>query len=236
MGRRKAVCNNDLRQQRGTELDTNHAYKNAAWKQKAKTGMPIFSQLITSCYQQSTSPHTSRLCVVHISWLKNVVSQTMSPNLHLHDSPYVPVIFIAAAAKSLQSCPTLCDPIDSSPPGSPIPGILQARTLEWVSSSLGLHKSLGLWASQVERMVKNPPANAGDAGDRFTPWVGKIPWRRKWQHAPIFLPGKLRGQRSLAGYSPWGRKESGTTERAYTHTPSWGHVFLLKQTPNRQSL
>ena len=38
----------------------------------------------------------------------------------------------AAAAKSLQSCPTLCDPIDSSPPGSPIPGILQARTLEWV--------------------------------------------------------------------------------------------------------
>ena len=42
---------------------------------------------------------------------------------------------VAAAAKSLQSCPTLCDPIDSSPPGSPIPGILQARTLEWVAIS-----------------------------------------------------------------------------------------------------
>jgi len=41
----------------------------------------------------------------------------------------------AAAAESLQSCPTLCDPIDSSPPGSPIPGILQARTLEWVAIS-----------------------------------------------------------------------------------------------------
>ena len=41
----------------------------------------------------------------------------------------------AAAAKSLQSCSTLCDPIDSSPPGSPIPGILQARTLEWVAIS-----------------------------------------------------------------------------------------------------
>ena len=41
----------------------------------------------------------------------------------------------AAAAKSLQSCPTLCDPIDSSPPGSPIRGILQARTLEWVAIS-----------------------------------------------------------------------------------------------------
>ena len=39
----------------------------------------------------------------------------------------------AAAAKSLQSCPTLCDPIDGSPPGSPISGILQARTLEWVA-------------------------------------------------------------------------------------------------------
>ena len=42
----------------------------------------------------------------------------------------------AAAAKSLQSCPTLCDPIDGSPPGSAIPGILQARTLEWVAISI----------------------------------------------------------------------------------------------------
>ena len=41
----------------------------------------------------------------------------------------------AAAAKSLQSCPTRCDPIDGSPPGSPVPGILQARTLEWVAIS-----------------------------------------------------------------------------------------------------
>ena len=41
----------------------------------------------------------------------------------------------AAAAKSLQSCPTLCDPIDGNPPGSPVPGILQARTLEWVAIS-----------------------------------------------------------------------------------------------------
>ena len=44
-------------------------------------------------------------------------------------------IIKAAASKSLQSCPTLCDPIDSSPPGSPAPGILQARTLEWVAIS-----------------------------------------------------------------------------------------------------
>ena len=47
----------------------------------------------------------------------------------------------AAAAKSLQSCPTLCDPIDSSPPGSPVPGILQARTLEWVAFPSPMHES-----------------------------------------------------------------------------------------------
>ena len=41
---------------------------------------------------------------------------------------------------------------------------------------------------------------------RFNPWVGKIPWRRKWQPTPVFLPGKSHGQRSLAGFSPWGRK------------------------------
>ena len=44
-------------------------------------------------------------------------------------------LYAAAAAKSLQSCPTLCDPIDGSPPGSPVPGILQARTLKWVAIS-----------------------------------------------------------------------------------------------------
>jgi len=41
----------------------------------------------------------------------------------------------------------------------------------------------------------------------FDPWIGKIPWRRKWQPNPVFLLGKSHGQRSLAGYSPWGSKE-----------------------------
>ena len=48
-----------------------------------------------------------------------------------------------AAAKSLQSCPTLCDPIDGSPPGSPVPGILQARTLEWVAISFSNESEKG---------------------------------------------------------------------------------------------
>jgi len=56
---------------------------------------------------------------------------------------------------------------------------------------------------------KNPPAHAGDTG--FDPWVEKIPWRRKWQLTPVFLPGKFYGQGSLAGYSPWGRQELDTT-------------------------
>ena len=51
----------------------------------------------------------------------------------------------------------------------------------------------------------------------FGPWVRKIPWRRKWQPTPVFLPGKSHGQRSLVGYSPWGHKESDTTEWAPAH-------------------
>ena len=47
---------------------------------------------------------------------------------------------------------------------------------------------------------------------RFESWVGKILWRRKWQPTPVFLLGKFHGQRSLAGYSPRGHKESDTTE------------------------
>ena len=51
----------------------------------------------------------------------------------------------------------------------------------------------------------------------FSPWVGKIPWRRAWQPTPGFLTGKSHGQRSLVGYSPWGRKESDTTEATKQH-------------------
>ena len=50
----------------------------------------------------------------------------------------------------------------------------------------------------------------------FDPWVRKIPWKRAWQPTAVFLPGKSHGQRSLAGYSPWGRKESDTTEQLST--------------------
>ena len=63
---------------------------------------------------------TERLTLHHVDSIK-LVESLLTSN--------------AAAAKSLQSCPTLCDPIDGSQPGSPVPGILQARTLEWVAIS-----------------------------------------------------------------------------------------------------
>ena len=47
---------------------------------------------------------------------------------------------------------------------------------------------------------------------RINPWVRKIPWRRKWEPAPVFLPEESHGERSLAGYSPWGREELDMTE------------------------
>ena len=59
-------------------------------------------------------------------------------------------------------------------------------------------------------MVKHLPEM-----QEFDPWVGKIPWRRKWQPTPVFLPEKSHGWRSLVGYSPWGHKESDTTERLH---------------------
>ena len=71
-------------------------------------------------------------------------------------------------------------------------------------------KALGFPDGSV---VKNLPARRHG----FDPWVVKMPWRRKWQPTPVFLPGKCHGQRSLADYSPRGRKELDTTERLSHH-------------------
>ena len=74
---------------------------------------------------------------------------------------------LAAAAKSLQSCPTLCDPIDGSAPGSPIPGILQARTLEWVAISFS---SAGKWKVKVKLLSRV--------------WLLVTPWTTAYQAPP----------------------------------------------------
>ena len=68
-------------------------------------------------------------------------------------------------------------------------------------------------ALHMELVVKNPPDNTGDVKTHgFSPWVRKSPWRRAWQPTPVFLPGESQGQRSLAGCSPWGQKESDTIQ------------------------
>ena len=70
---------------------------------------------------------------------------------------------------------------------------------------------------------KESVCNARDTEDLdFDPWVRKIPWRRKWQPTPVFLPGKFHGQRSLAGYGPWSCKQWDRTEElsTQTHVPS----------------
>ena len=68
---------------------------------------------------------------------------------------------------------------------------------------------IDLHASLVAQSVKNL---LQCRRPMFNPWVGKSPWRRKWQTTPVSLHGKFHGQRRLVGFSPWGHKESDTTE------------------------
>ena len=156
---------------------------------------------------------------------------------------YCPVVLsAAAAAKSLQSCLTLCDPIDGSPLGSPILGILQARTLEWAAipcerevaqSCLTLQDPMDCRGNRTcLSMDYQAPPSLGRVKEhgRGRPvqetqesvvdsWLRKIPWSKK--PAPVFLPGECHRQRSLAGYSPWGCTESDATEHSTAHKLLW---------------
>ena len=82
-------------------------------------------------------------------------------------SVHVTVTYIYANAKSLQSCPTLCDPIDGNPPGSPVPGILQARTLEWVVISFS---NAWKWKVKVKSLSRV--------------WPSATPWTAAYQAPP----------------------------------------------------
>ena len=75
-------------------------------------------------------------------------------------------------------------------------------------------------------VVKNLPANAGDLDAGFSPWGGNITWRRARQPILGFLPGESLGQRSLAGYSPWGHKELGMT-KVTEHARMLMHMALF---------
>ena len=71
-----------------------------------------------------------------------------------------------------------------------------------------------IWASLVSQTVKKLQYR----GPGFDPWVGNIPWMRKWLPTPVLLPGDSHGQRSLVGYSPWSCQKSDMTEWLSTHT------------------
>ena len=91
----------------------------------------------------------------------------------------------AAAAKSLQSCLTLCDPMDSSPPGSPVPGILQARTLEWVAISFSNDES-----EKWKRSRSVVPDSQGPQGlqHQAPPSMG-FSRQEYWSGVPLPSPG-----------------------------------------------
>ena len=110
-----------------------------------------------------------------------------------------------------QSCLTLCDPMDCSLPGSSVHGILQVRILEWTAISSSSQEYIKNSYTLVPWWLrgKEPACQRRRLG--FDPWVKKIPLRMKWQPTPVFLPGESHGQRSRAGYAPWGCRESDTT-------------------------
>ena len=84
-------------------------------------------------------------------------------------------------------------------------------------------------------VVKNLPVSARDIRDAGS--VRKTPWRRKWQPASVFLPGKSHGQRSLVGYSLWGHKESDTTEHTHLHQPvRFFPCLLISPAPQCQGI
>ena len=94
-------------------------------------GGPVVKNLPSNAGSESSIPG-GRTKIPHVTEQLNPCTMTTEAQ----------VLAAAAAAKSLQLCLTLCDPIDGSPPGSPVPGILQARTLEWVAISLAKPKEI----------------------------------------------------------------------------------------------
>ena len=122
-------------------------------------------------------------------------------------------------------------------------GKAQARILDPPLTSYGMQgKFLNPHGHQFSSLVGMTMGFPGGASDKeptcqcrihkrcgFSPWTGKIPWRRAWQPTPVFLPGESHGQRSPVGYSPWGRKESDMTDQ-YRHDHSGTQILVMIRT------
>ena len=136
-------------------------------------------------------------------------------------------------AKSLQSCPTLCDPIDSSPPGSPVPGILQARTLEWVAISFS---NAGKWKVKVKSLSRvRLVATPWTAAHQAPPSMG-FSRQEYWSGVPLSPPWHPITSWQIDG------EKSGNSDRFYflglqNHCRWWLHPWNLNLvSPWKESL
>ena len=128
------------------------------------------AKVLELSFNISTSKEYSGLISFTMDWLDLLAVQETLKSLLQHHSSKASILWCSAffivqlshvaAAKSLQLCPTLCNPIDDSPPGSPIPGILQARTLEWVAISFS---NAGKWKVKAKLLSRVRPS--------ATPWT-----------------------------------------------------------------
>ena len=121
--------------------------------------------------------------------------------------------YAAAAAKSLQSCPSLCDPRDSSPPGFPVPGILQARTLEWVAISFS---RAWKWKVKVKSLSHSR--------------LLATPWTAAYQ-APLSMdfPGKSTGVGCHCLLRSWAIVLSKSPSKTETHSSHIVHFYFSQQ-------
>ena len=131
--------------------------------------MCVYIQLLQSCLtlcnpMDYSPPVSSVHGIFQASRLEWVAISFSRGSSRPRDGTYVSCMScIAATDKSIQSCPTLCNPIDDSPPGSTVPGILQARTLEWVVISFS---NAGKWKVKVKMLSR--------AWLLATPWTGRF--------------------------------------------------------------
>ena len=133
----------------------------------------------------------------------------------------------AAAAKSLQSCPTLCDPIDGSPPGSPVPGILQARTLEWVAISFS---NAWKWKVKVKSLSRvRPLAAPWTAAHQAPPSMG-FSRQKYWSGVPLPSPDWYANGSQII----WPNSE-GCALLSHPHHGSFSHLDMGKFFQNRKS-
>ena len=114
-------------------------------------------------------------------------------------------MYTAAAAKSLQSCPTLCDPIDGSPPGSPVPGILQARTLEWVAISFSNARKWKLKVKSLSRVQLF--STPWTAAHQAPPSMGFFR-QEYWSGVPLPSPTNVPALQETLKFSSSGEKKT----------------------------